>query len=630
MKKHTVIKGPQECQECNKMFVNLRAHIREVHERLKRYICSTCDKSFGKKSGLDRHILTVHDKIKNFSCDLCEKSFGEKIQMQRHRKIHFKEVNQKPDLIDEFMKDEEIVEDKKKYICGICKKKFNTKSTLQRHKMIVHEKKRLWLCDLCPKSYGEKSNLMRHLNKTHLKEEETIIEKLDEAEIDESYECKLCGKILATLWGLKMHERECGIRRQIKLNETYEDDYVIDNVVSEIASECFESKDENIEMSKNYLEEVENFQIEENDEDFIEALEEVDQEIRESELQGNVQINEEDPVKIISNLTCKSCNISFKSKRYLIQHSKTFHDNTTKIITCLYCNENFTHRCQRLRHVWKIHPEVFEENSSTLTAVKLNRSCEICSKVFKSEKYLQVHNSMHHKTQHFECFICSKKFSLKHSLDRHINAVHEDKRDYVCRKENCERAFRTQYELNQHFKKIHDEAKNVDPLTCDVCDKICSSRKMLYSHKKYVHEGVRWGSNIYKCKLCLEVFDTKYKKTKHWQQVHRNGELKVRICRCCNSEFQFHEDFKNHIKTHSGFLICLICGHFFTDASAFLVHEESHKQIDEDLKQFVCDVCSHRLSTKGQLEIHMRRHFDDQERFMCDVSKKRELKFRIL
>lgn len=456
--------------------------------------------------------------------------------------------------------------------------------------MTVHEKKRPWLCDLCPKSYGEKTNLMRHINKNHV-DDEIIIEKLDEAEVEESFECQSCHKNLNTQWGLQFHEKECHLRMQIKFNE------IIEQMTCDTLSEGT-----------------------------IEALEDDSEEILSEDLPTkthNLQYIECNQEENSSKFICKICNTKFKEKRYLLQHLRTFHKDNSKNLLCLYCNEIFTHRCQRLRHIRKIHPEVFEENpkSSKISKDKLNRSCNICSKVFKTEKFLQVHNSTHHKAQSHECSKCSKKFSFKQSLERHIKAIHEDKRDFKC--SECQRAFRSQYELNQHHEKMHVEVKKMIPvesLTCDVCDKVCSSRKVLYSHKKYVHEGIRWGSSVYKCKLCFEDFDSKYKKSKHWHQVHRNGQLKVRTCHYCNSNFELYEDFKNHIDSHSDCLICLTCGQFFPDSSALLVHKESHKQIDEELRQFICDVCSHRLSTKGQLEVHMTKHFNSCDQFVCDVS----------
>lgn len=563
-KKHNSIKGPQECSECNKTFLNIRSHIQQVHERIRRYTCSVCSKSFGKKSGLNRHLETVHRKIKKYSCDICERYFGEKIQMQRHRKIHFKTVNEEPDFIDESMIDEEVLEDKKRYICGICKRKVNSRSALQRHKRIVHEKRRPWLCDLCPKSYGEKSNLMRHISKAHLDEETMIIEKLDEAELDESFECKSCRKILTTQWGLKMHERECQIKQQIRINER-----------TELPMMLLESYQSNENVSNENIEDTQAEILFEN------------QQVLDDDENEKLECDEE----FYSELACHSCKISFKAKRYLLEHVRSLHSDGSSKFECPQCDKVFRHRSQRLRHVRKIHSKASGEN-------------------YKISKQ-------------FECPICQKKFSFKNSMERHVAAIHENKRDFKCNDETCDRAFRTQYELREHFNKAHAEVKReipIEQLTCDICEKICSSRKVLYSHKKYVHEGLRWGAKNFKCKLCLEVFNSKYKKSKHWHQVHRNGQVNARTCHFCNAAFELYEEFKNHIESHPKCFICITCGHFFANASALLVHKESHKKIDEDLRQFICDVCSHRLSTKGQLQIHMRKHCDDSDQYICDVS----------
>lgn len=221
MKKHQTIKGPQVCKECNGVFINLRAHIKEVHERRREHVCTFCSKEFAKKSGLVRHIQTVHEKLRNWFCDLCEKAFGEKGQMQRHQKTHFKPLTTEAECkLDDLIDEEEIVEDKVRFICGICKKKVNSKAALRRHKATVHGKKRPWLCDLCPKSFGEKYNLLRHI-KSHV-DEHFIIEKLDEAE-EETFECKSCQKVLTTQWGLKLHEEKCTLTKQIHLNQVFID-----------------------------------------------------------------------------------------------------------------------------------------------------------------------------------------------------------------------------------------------------------------------------------------------------------------------------------------------------------------------------------------------------------------------
>lgn len=123
-----VVKGPQPCELCDgKLFVNLKSHIAMVHQKIRSHKCTICQKSFGKKSGLDRHVHTVHERLKCFSCDLCEKSFGEKAQLLRHRKVHFRPAFQEPD-ISQISEDQEVIENDKKCMkCGICKKILNSR-----------------------------------------------------------------------------------------------------------------------------------------------------------------------------------------------------------------------------------------------------------------------------------------------------------------------------------------------------------------------------------------------------------------------------------------------------------------------------------------------------------------------
>ena len=201
-------------------------------------------------------------------------------------------------------------------------------------------------------------------------------------------------------------------------------------------------------------------------------------------------------------------------------------------------------------------------------------------------------------------------------------AVHENRRDFSCKDAKCDKTFRTHYDMKEHFNKIHAGIKKevpVEQLTCSECNKVFSTIKILYTHKKFVHEGVRWGSNVFKCKLCLETFDGKYKKNKHWIQVHRHGEITVRTCHHCHTDFKLFDDFKVHIASHSDCIICTTCGHSFKDSSEHFMHQESHRMLEEDLKQFTCDICNHRLSTKAQLEVHMKKHFALSD-YVCDVS----------
>ena len=77
--------------------------------------------------------------------------------------------------------------------------------------------------------------------------------------------------------------------------------------------------------------------------------------------------------------------------------------------------------------------------------------------------------------------------------------------------------------------------------------------------------------------------------------------------------FQLYVDFKLHVESHVGCFICIVCGYNFNDASELFMHEETHRKIDDELRHYVCDSCGHKLATKAQLQVHMRKHVGDFE-----------------
>jgi hypothetical protein len=86
-----------KCDQCDKSFgrkSHLQRHIKLIHQLLKPFKCENCDKSFGEKHNLHIHIKAIHQLLKPYTCEHCDKSFGQKSNLQRHiRRIH---TNPKP------------------------------------------------------------------------------------------------------------------------------------------------------------------------------------------------------------------------------------------------------------------------------------------------------------------------------------------------------------------------------------------------------------------------------------------------------------------------------------------------------------------------------------------------------
>eukprot|EP01083_Nonionella_stella_P178865 633239_1 len=67
------------CESCDKTFTlknNLKRHISDVHDYIRKFKCDSCDKNFSRKSTLKQHVNEVHEQIRKFSCDSCDQSFS--------------------------------------------------------------------------------------------------------------------------------------------------------------------------------------------------------------------------------------------------------------------------------------------------------------------------------------------------------------------------------------------------------------------------------------------------------------------------------------------------------------------------------------------------------------------------
>ena len=104
--------------KCLAIKVIQKKHVKIINEKIKSYICKSCEKSFGKQSDLEKHVKTVHENIKAYKCDSCDKSFGVKGSLKGHLKTVFGKRND--------------------FSCDVCSKKLSSNFILKRHIQIFH------------------------------------------------------------------------------------------------------------------------------------------------------------------------------------------------------------------------------------------------------------------------------------------------------------------------------------------------------------------------------------------------------------------------------------------------------------------------------------------------------------
>ncbi|KFB38477.1 AGAP009010-PA-like protein [Anopheles sinensis] len=130
------------CPICDKKFrraINVKAHVRLVHDGIKPFICEECGRAFGSKGALKEHYV-VHSDARPFKCPKCPLTFKNQSRLKTHEDVH----------------------NETHYICPYCGLQLKTKRTLNMH-MLVHSDLRKHKCEYCGKEYKRSKALKIHL-----------------------------------------------------------------------------------------------------------------------------------------------------------------------------------------------------------------------------------------------------------------------------------------------------------------------------------------------------------------------------------------------------------------------------------------------------------------------------------
>ena len=153
---------------------------------------------------------------------------------------------------------------------------------------------------------------------------------------------------------------------------------------------------------------------------------------------------------------CKDCKLVFFSKRKPHQHKclAQFGKLVTRNLRfkCKSCTSKHTGACIR---------EVFERGVTS-----------------QKKKTIETHR----------CFVCSKPFSLKGNLSRHLR-THFGQEPFSC--ENCSITFLQKSNLKRHCRTHESSSKKT--FICKVCSKTFANKYNLSRHKQSLHESEQMG-----------------------------------------------------------------------------------------------------------------------------------------
>ena len=228
------------------------------------------------------------------------------------------------------------------------------------------------------------------------------------------------------------------------------------------------------------------------------------------------------------------------------------------------------------------------------------------------------------------CPHCFKVLSQKESLKRHFELVHDTNRPTLyC--DQCATTFKDPRTLKFHLLKVHSEnveeqtvirrRKTTKEITCQDCREIVYGKIGLLTHNWNKHHNIKIkDKHKYHCLICKEVMFSRATALRHHRQIHQNGTVLVRTCQECNAQYQYYEDFKQHIEIdHENDRICLICGLKSRTSAEFISHMKAHRSVPESEKKLLCDLCGFRAQQKATIELHMVRAHNGRKKeyFSC-------------
>lgn len=259
----------------------------------------------------------------------------------------------------------------------------------------------------------------------------------------------------------------------------------------------------------------------------------------------------------------KGCTQHFLSEENLKYHMRC-HKEDEHMFQCGECSEKFEHWRGTTMHLWKDHQIDLDlytcdkcgyrtyssfklENHCRIHSDERSYVCGVCKKGFKQMSQLRNHQVVHLDRKSMtekrwfseqRCDICNRTFSDSKCLRKHMQAVHNKLKPYIC--PFCGHSSARKAMLQLHLRQHTGEK----PFQCDLCEYRTGDHNSLRRHKMR-HSGIK----PYKCPHCSYACIQAISYKTHMKNKHPGMEG-LFSCNLCPYKSVSKENFINHMADH--------------------------------------------------------------------------------
>ena len=250
---------------------------------------------------------------------------------------------------------------------------------------------------------------------------------------------------------------------------------------------------------------------------------------------------------------CTHCEKGFFLKGGFIIHLRVH--SGERPFSCKRCDKRFSDKANLTKHVRAVHDKIKKYE------------CSLCAQSFSEKNALKIHGRVHTGEKPFACFICEQRFARRGCMKKHIKTVHDKIHDETYKCSFCRQGFSSVYKVKQH-EYLHTREK---PFACSRCTKKFSQKGNLKKHIETVHEQItrfncsfcgkgfyskdhvmtheriHTGEKPFACSFCGKGFNESSGVKRH-EFTHTGA--KPHACSICGKRFTRIDSMKHHKLKH--------------------------------------------------------------------------------